>query len=57
MRRMVEIVTSGPPSPYIVHEEGETEINFIPLYESIEKIVEKLIKLIEFSESKSYSDN
>lgn len=54
---MVEIVTSGPPSPYLVHEEGETEICITPSFENIEKLVERINKLIDFSESKSYSDD
>jgi GRAM domain. len=53
MRRIYEINTSNPPAPYAIHEEGETEITITPTFENIDKLIYKLNKLIEFSESKS----
>lgn len=56
LKRIYEILTSGPPSPYAVHDEGETEINFLPSFESIDKTVEKINKIIEFTENKGFGD-
>lgn len=53
MRKVVEIVTTGPPSPYIVRDVSKYEITITPAYENIEKIVDKMTKLIAFSRDTS----
>ena len=33
--RIIEIDTTGPPAPYIIHEVTAVEIGLIPLYENL----------------------
>jgi factor associated with neutral sphingomyelinase activation len=56
MKRIIEIVTSGAPCPYAIHEEGETEISIIPAFEAIDKLVEKIRKIIATSDKGSFGD-
>jgi len=49
--RVIEIATSGSPSPYIIHDDGLKDITIIPSFENVAKFMDKVNKLIEFSKS------
>ena len=51
MKRVIEISTNGPPSPYVVHDDGLKEITIVPAFENVAKFTIKLSKLIEFGKS------
>lgn len=49
INRVVEISTAGPPSPYIIHDDGPKDILIVPAFENVAKLTEKINKLFEFS--------
>lgn len=49
MNRVIEISTAGPPSPYIVHEDGPKDIVIVPAFENVSKLIEKINRLVDFS--------
>jgi len=51
MNRVIEISTTGPPSPYIIHDDAVKEITIVPAYENVGKLMDKINKLIEFSKN------
>jgi len=57
MKRIYEIVTNGPPQPYISRDEGEKEILLTPTYEDIDKLVTKIGKLIDFNRNSGYASD
>jgi len=54
MKRIIEIVTSGPPSPYKVQDVDNSIIKITPAYENIQKLMEKITKLVASSHTSSF---
>jgi len=54
MRKIYEIVTSGPPSPYKVQEVENSLIKITPAYENIQKLMEKITKLVASGKNSSF---
>jgi len=51
MNRVIEISTTGPPSPYIIHDDAVRDITIVPAFENVAKLMDKINKLIEFSKN------
>lgn len=47
MKRVVEIPTNGPPSPYIIRDGLDLQVAIIPAFESLDRTMTKLVKLFE----------
>ena len=54
MSRIVEIVTTGPPSAYGIRDVTDCEITISPAYENIEKLMEKIKKIVESNHAPAY---